>query len=336
MRRKIKIILFAILLAGCAILCATRWQAWFHIPEEPEWSGDTLSYQFVTFGLDSVPGFIHTDKGWIDTLSPQSLDILLLGDIHNNLTQADYDTLYQRHPNIDIVAQVGDWLERGQFYYYQQLLTEWLPSQLCSIPVINCPGNHEYNKGFNKTLTSDWYSWFQHPQNGSVDHLGSMYYVDFPKMRFIIIDSNPLNRVIYLTRTLTWLQNAINTAGDRLIITMMHHPVISAAEGRFNSLIYATFRHVLGQTDLSISGHDHSYMRQMPFLVLNTAGKVKQPKQHKATTISSTEHAYCIISIPYYPAQAKLTSYQLSNGNIIDSCYVNNRHYRSIPAATFR
>lgn len=336
MQKKIKIIFFTLLLTGGAILCATRWQVWFHIPQEPEWKGDTLAYQFVTFGLDTVPGFVHTKQGWIDTLSPHSLDILLLGDIHNNMTQADYDTLHQRHPNIDIVAQVGDWMERGQFYYYQQLLTQWLPSSLCSIPIINCPGNHEYNKGLNKTLTHDWYTWFKHPSNGPIDQKGSMYYVDFPQLRFIVIDTNPLNRVVYLTRTLTWLENAINTAGDRLVITMMHHPVISAAEGRFNTLIYATFRLALGQTDLAISGHDHTYMRQMPFLVLNTAGKNKHPKQHNANTIVSTEQAYSIISIPYHANQAKLTTFQRSNGHIIDSCYVNNRHHRSIPAATLR
>ena len=325
MRRKIKIATLILLLAGSAILCAVRWQAWFGIPEEPLWTGEKQTYQFHTFEADTVHGFTHTEDGWTNTSTPHSLDILFFGDIHNNLTTTDYNQIAQRHPEIDIVAQAGDWLERGQSYYYQALLKEWIPSKLSKLPVINCPGNHEYRKGICKSLPNEWYTWFPHPQNGTIDHKGSMYYIDFPQLRFIVIDTNPLNRIVYLTRTLTWVQQAINTTGDRHIIVMMHHPVLSAAKGRFNSLIYTFLRHPLGKTDLVISGHDHSYMRHMPFVVLNSAGKPKTPKQYKHLTIEeqTIEPIYSILSFPTHQTPI-LRTYRISDGYMIDSCYVHH------------
>ena len=77
-------------------------------------------------------------------------------------------------------------------------------------------------------------------------------------MRCIVIDTNPLTRTVWLTRTLTWLREAMYGAGGRYTVVLMHHPVLSPAEGRFNPLEYATFRHALGDADLVLAGHDHS------------------------------------------------------------------------------
>lgn len=338
MQKKIKIAFAIILLAAGTILCVVRWQAWFGMPQEPDWTQDTLSYQFHTFAADTLPGFIRTEQGWQDTISPESLDILILGDIHNKLQQADYDSLAERLPNADLIAQAGDWLDRGQFYYHQQLLHEWVPSQLATTPVINCPGNHEYSKGFNKRLFPKWHALFPQPLNGPIDQQGSSYFVDFPQLRFIVIDSTPLKRIVHLTRTLTWLEETIHGAGDRLVVVMMHHPVLSAAEGRFNALIYATFRLALGKIDLALSGHDHNYMRRMPFMVINTAGRQKTGREYKHMSIDYTaeEHVYSVLSIPSNHSPAFLRTYRMKDGKLIDSCYVNHRSNRTIPSTPLR
>lgn len=329
MRRWVKIVLPSLLLAGGAVLCVIRWQAWFGMPAEPKWTGETQTYVFPTFAEDSVPGFRHTAEGWQDTLSPQSLDILVLGDIHNGLQCADYDTIAARVPQADFVVQVGDWLDRGQEYYRQMLLREWLPSRLCGLPVINCPGNHEYSKGLHKTLSPVWTQTFPQPDNGPVGVPGKHYFVDFPQLRFIVIDSNPLVRLVYLTRTLTWLREAMYTAGDRYIVVMMHHPVLSPAKGRWNSLIHATFRHALSQADLVIAGHDHSYMRHTPFLVLNTSGHPKTQRCRHRTDFTDTVPTYSVLSIKrstvsYQPSPLMLHTYRLSDGKVIDFLYVKH------------
>lgn len=330
MRKWIKIVFWTLLLMAGVVICIVRWQAWFGMPDEPLWRGDTLTYSFPTFSGDSVYGFVASERGWQDTITPESLDILVLGDIHNRLSRADYDSLAARVPQADAVAQAGDWLDRGQEYYYQMLLREWTPSKLCGLPVINCPGNHEYTKGFKKTLLPQWLEWFPH----STDHVaapGVFYHVDFPQLRFIVMDSNPIDLLVYRTRVLTWLRKLMLSAGDRYVVVMLHHPVMTAGKGRFYPAIYTAFRYALGQTDLVITGHDHSYMRKMPFVVLNTAGKAKPQREAARFECASSVPVYSVISIANSPSDFSsqhspliFCTYRLSDGVLIDSVYVDH------------
>ena len=323
MRTWVKIVIPTVLLTIGVVICAFRWQAWFGMPEEPRWTGDTLNYEFSTFGRDSVPGFVFCDSAWQDTLSPESLDILVLGDIHNRLTKADYDSLALREPNVDITAQVGDWMDRGYFYYHQLLLREFSETGLKDKPVINCPGNHEYTKGLHKRLSEEWQVCFPQPES-SLAVPGVFYYVDFPQLRFIVLDTNPLERLVYLTRTVTWLQDAINHADGRYTVVMMHHPVYSAGKGRSNPLIYTAFRHILGQADLVLAGHDHSYMRRMPFVVLNSGGHLKIPRNSAKSECVSENPVYGVISIKPDCSALAFKVHRLSDGSCIDSVYVKH------------
>ena len=110
MRKGLKIVFFILLIAGGAVLCAVRWQAWFGTPEEPRWTGDRIAGRFSGPSGDSVMTF------------------LVLGDVHNRLTHEDYDSLAARVPEAQAVIQTGDWLDRGQTYYRQLLMREWTQS----------------------------------------------------------------------------------------------------------------------------------------------------------------------------------------------------------------
>ena len=303
MRKWISIILIGLLLAGGAVLCIVRWQAWFGMPAEPQWTGETLSYTFPT-----VSDSTHT--------------FLVLGDIHNRLTRADYDTLAARVPQADAIAQAGDWMERGQEYYYQLLLREWTNSALYGLPVIACPGNHEYSKSVPKRLSPVWSKVFRVPENGPTGVPGASYYVDLPNVRFIVLDTNPLDRLMYLTRTLTWLRTLMYSADNRYIVVMMHHPVLSAGKGRFNALIYAAFRHALGEADLVIAGHDHSYMRTRNFVVLNAAGIPKEQHERLHAEVTDSVPTYGVLTIE--PAEMDFRVYRFDDGQILDSLYVRH------------
>lgn len=308
MRKWISIIVCTLLLAGGTVLCIVRWQAWFGMPAEPRWTGDTFDYVFQQPTGDSVQ------------------TILVLGDIHNRLQREDYDTLAARVPHIDAVAQVGDWLDRGQNYYYRMLVREWTNSSLDSTPVIVCPGNHEYSKGVERTLSPVWDHAFPHPDNGPKNVPGASYFLDLPNIRFIVMDTNPLVHVVYLTRTLTWLRETMNSAGDRFIVVMMHHPVVAPGKGRANPLIYGAFRYALGQTDLVLAGHDHSYMRYRHFVVLNTAGKPKPLHMRITPDVTDSVPVYGVLQSPITNHQSpmRLTVYRLSDGVAIDSLYVTH------------
>lgn len=302
MRKRVYIALLAVLLAVGAVICAVRWQAWFVIPAEPHWTGDTLQ------------GVFHTPNEDNDSIAT----ILVLGDIHSRLTRTDYDTLAARVPDADLVMQAGDWMERGQEYYRQLLLREWTNSALNGLPVIACPGNHEYTKGVHKSLSAAWNETFLHPANGPVGVPGASYWLDIPQMRIIAIDTNPLSHVVYLTRTLTWLREAMYSAGDRTVVVIMHHPVLSAAKGRVNPAIYGTFRYALSQADLVIAGHDHLYARRTPFVMLNTAGRIKKQKKRLYYEVCDSVPVYGVLT------NSQLTIHRMSDGVAIDSIYVKH------------
>jgi predicted MPP superfamily phosphohydrolase len=308
------------LLAGGAVLCALRWQAWFGMPAEPKWNGETIDYVFQ---------YPTAERSNSETVLQRSgltgeagLTVLILGDIHSRLTRAEYDTLAARVPQIDAVAQIGDWMDRGQNYYYQLLVREWTNSALNGLPVIACPGNHEYTKGLNKQLSPVWEHAFAHPDNGPIEVPGASYFVDMPSVRFIVIDTNPLVRMVYLTRTLTWLEQALKTADGRFTVVLMHHPVLSVGKGRANVLVYSTFRHALSKADLVLAGHDHSYMRRTPFVVLNTAGKTKTQKYHYTPEVTDTVPVYGVLQSSISNLQFNV--YRLDDNTLIDSLYVKH------------
>ena len=64
MSRWLKIGIPVVLLTVGAVICVVRWQAWFGMPDKPEWRGETLTYTFPTFRDDSVHGFVRTAAGW--------------------------------------------------------------------------------------------------------------------------------------------------------------------------------------------------------------------------------------------------------------------------------
>ena len=134
------------LLAGGATVCAIRWEAWFGNPPEPEWTGEKITHQFITMNNDSV----------LRTLQRDTLSFLLLGDIHNSLTNDQMAALSERHSDIQFWAQMGDWMERPYFYYEQMVYQSLLDTRLDSLPIVAIPGNHEYLKGVVKTLPEHW------------------------------------------------------------------------------------------------------------------------------------------------------------------------------------
>lgn len=304
MRKWIRIIVITLLLAGGIVLCAIRWQAWFGMPAEPKWTGDTLRY--------ILPEPAPSEEGQVTAL--------VLGDIHSRFSRTDYDTLAARVPDAQLVLQTGDWMDRGQYYYFQLLLREWTASKLCGLPVIACPGNHEYSKGLPRRLSPLWDETFMHPLNGPEGVPGASHWLDIAHARVIVIDTNPLNRLMYLTRTLTWLRQTMYDADGRFIIVLMHHPVLSTAKGRFNTLIYTAFRRALGDADLVLAGHDHGYMRRAPFVVLNAAGTPKPQRTIENADVADSVFVYGVLTLD--SAALDLRIHRFDDGTVLDSLHV--------------
>ena len=252
MRRWIGWIIILCILAGGATTCVIRWEAWFGNPPEPEYNEPIIAHQFITFDNDSVSNALQRD----------TLSFLLLGDIHNSLTNSDMSLLSERHPDIQFWAQMGDWMKRPYLCYEQMMYQSLLGTRLDSLPIVAIPGNHEYLKGIVKTLPEHWKTIFPNPQNGPARFLGTTYYVDFPQLRLIALDTDGLHRVSDYTQVAFWLKNNLRNAGKKFTVVMMHHPVYSFAQGRSNPLMWLAFHSAMREADVVFSGHDHNYARR--------------------------------------------------------------------------
>ena len=314
------------LLAGGATVCAIRWEAWFGNPPEPQWTGEKITHQFMTMNNDSV----------LRTLQRDTLSFLLLGDIHNSLTNDQMAALSQRHSDIQFWAQMGDWMERPYFYYEQMMYQSLLGTRFDLLPIIAIPGNHEYLKGIVKTLPEYWKTIFPNPQNGPARFLGTTYYVDFPHLRLIALDTDGLHRMSDYTQVAFWLKQSLTNAKDKHTVVIMHHPVFSTAQGRQNPLIWLSFYGILREADVVFSGHDHNYARrtveykerfwvkQQPTLFIGTnASKkmyaVKEKVNYECSFSGEPVYEYVVVT----KDTLSIHTYNLHSGELIDEVKVS-------------
>ena len=321
MKRIIGWIIILCILAGGATTCAIRWEAWFGNPPEPEYNEPIIAHQFITFDNDSVSNALQRD----------TLSFLLLGDIHNSLTNSDMSLLSERHPDIQFWAQMGDWMERPYLCYEQMMYQSLLGTRLDSLPIVAIPGNHEYLKGIVKTLPEHWKTIFPNPQNGPARFLGTTYYVDFPQLRFIALDTDGLHRVSDYTQVAFWLKNNLRNAGKKFTVVMMHHPVYSFAQGRSNPLMWLAFHSAMREADIVFSGHDHNYARhtehykaifwkkEEPTIFIGTNASikkypVKENKKYEVSLFGEPVYEYIFVT----PNTLHISTYTIHSGERID------------------
>ncbi len=135
---------------------------------------------------------------------------------------------------------------------------EILEPLAAEVPVMVCPGNHEYEPRYG---ISTYLARFVHPGKETY------YRFDYSNARFLMVDS-----IRYRDEEqLRWLQNELRDArNDRSVhwlILCMHHPLYSSTTGRLND---AKRIRVLGplldkyRPDLVLLGHQHNYERTYP------------------------------------------------------------------------
>jgi len=321
MKRIIGWIIGLCLLAGGATVCAIRWEAWFGNPPEPEWTGEKITHQFITMNNDSV----------LRALQRDTLSFLLLGDIHNSLTNDQLAALSERHSDIQFYAQLGDWMERPYMYYEQMMYQSLLGTRFDTLPIVAIPGNHEYLKGVVKTLPEHWKTLFPNPQNGPARFLGTSYYVDFPCMRLIAVNTDGLQRMSDYTQVAFWVKKCLLDACDRFTIVMMHHPIYSTAEGRSNPLMWLAFHSAMREADVVFSGHDHNYAhrtehykarfwkKEQPTLFIGTNASnkkypVKENRKYEASFSGAPVYEYISVT----PDTLYIYTRNLITGELID------------------
>lgn len=107
-----------------------------------------------------------------------------------------------------------------------------------------------------------WLTQFGGPSNGPERFAGSSYFIDFPDMRLVVLNTVSLLRFSDYTITQSWLSKVLSEAGDKWKVVVMHHPVHSAAMDMENPLIFWFFHRTLKNADVVFAGHDHNFSRR--------------------------------------------------------------------------
>ena len=190
-----------------------------------------------------------------------------------------YHAAWQRHPNADFAAIVGDLTDNGESAWHWRSFFDAMEgtdaplAHHVHVPVL---GNHEYY-GLSWTAVPPvrYLSTFALPDNGSTDFRGHYYSFDIGSVHCIVLDTQFLElegRGEALKREqMDWLMRDASASTAPWKIVLMHKDILAYGD-------YQVEQHTnhgisdVGQTfldtfdtlgiDLVVSGHVHAYRRR--------------------------------------------------------------------------
>ncbi len=158
----------------------------------------------------------------------------------------------------DIINRSGSDMEWNDWFYAGSYL-------FATVPQILTPGNHDYKDG---VLDKHWALQFAQPQNGPKGLKGTCFFVDYPNLRLISIDSASGDELenengYEMTVQKAWLDSVLRTNTRKWIVVTTHLPFYSTKDTRDNPQLRRHFQPILEKyhVDLVLTGHDHSYGR---------------------------------------------------------------------------
>ena len=199
--------------------------------------------------------------------TPSPLSFLYVGDAQNYILELWSRVIrnaYKKAPEADFFIHTGDLVNAA---HDESEWNEWFAAGSfihSEIPAIAVPGNHEYrgldykNPRKNRELSVQWNAQFNFPTNGPKGLEETCYYVDYPDMRLIALNSNR-----EIEQQAQWLDKVLSENEKKWTVLTYHHPVFSASTGRDNEALRSLWKPIFEkhQVDLALQGHDHSYSR---------------------------------------------------------------------------
>jgi len=156
----------------------------------------------------------------------------------------------------------GDVIERPHDQYWNEYFAS-MDSIAQVIPVIACPGNHEYRKGISGKLEERFiYNFPYFIDSRSNGH--AVFDTRYGNAAIILLDSNRDPWTLFSQRR--WFKHALQNAKDvRWKIVVLHHPLYSV-RGKFRDFfIHRMFDPLIREydVDMVLQGHDHCYARMI-------------------------------------------------------------------------
>ena len=198
---------------------------------------------------------------------PIPISFLYVGDAQNYILELWSRVIrnaYKTAPDADFFIHAGDLVDKG----HEDIdWNEWFAAGSfihSEIPAIAVPGNHEYRYldgsvySQDEVLSVQWNAQFGFPKNGPRGLEKTCYYIDYPDLKIIALNSN-----VAIKRQAKWLRDILKSNDKKWIVVTYHHPVFSASTGRDNPEIRSLWQPIFEEynIDLALQGHDHSYAR---------------------------------------------------------------------------
>nr|WP_183340986.1 metallophosphoesterase [Conexibacter arvalis] len=230
-----------------------NWSAWEDFTTA---EADLEPYSFIYFGdaqnyIDSsVPRVFH--QAVLDR--PEAKLMLHAGDLMNQTGTSDSSLQVQD-------KEWGEWFAAAG--YNNQTRN-----------VLATPGNHEYNSS--TAISAFWKPQFPFPENGPRGADGSVmeaversaYFVDYQGVRFISLDSSPLQngpvQQDVLEAQTRWFEEVLSDPErPKWTVVTFHHPIFAGTSSRNNQLVRDNWNPLIRRygVDLVLQGHDHVYNR---------------------------------------------------------------------------
>lgn len=293
--------------------------------------GETYRYR-VRSGKNASAWFSFVMPKW-----QPSRRFLYFGDVQDTIggwSHAMFSKFFSKFRDVDFWACGGDLIERPINKYWNYLF-QTTDSALASIPFINTVGNHDYIKGIFPKIDPRWAHTFAYPLNGPKRLQGRCYFIDFPDMRLLVLDTNAINDCITARSEYAWLQRALSEVPGKWKVVMMHHPIYSVRQHHNNFGIRNTFNPLFLKygVHLVLQGHEHGYSRYIaregasvgnhPVYIVSYAS----PKSYKAKqSVASTKivpHRPMYQVVSYDNHTMTLTAYDLWTDRVIDEVKIN-------------
>ncbi len=145
----------------------------------------------------------------------------------------------------------NDWFDAGGFIHSE-------------IPTIAVPGNHEYqrlnkkNVEDEKVLSVQWQPQFSFPENGPKKLKETCYFIDYPDLKVIALNSN-----LEIRMQGKWLKKVLAENDKKWTVVTYHHPAFSASRKEGNEEVIKFWKPLFEEynVDLALQGHDHAYAR---------------------------------------------------------------------------
>ncbi len=213
-------------------------------------------------GLDSLERFLYL--GDVQDPTGELSKKLFANLLPKPSLEQEVDTSSLIKAPIHFVATAGDQIEGPSDAYWNVWYQSWGEDYTAQIPFNCATGNHEYlKKGLSRELDPRWVVQYNYPQNSVEGFQGRSYYIDYPLMRFIVLDSNGITLPSEIMAHRDWLKELLSSSKQPWQVVMFHHGVECVREGRSNPIMKYGFKSILEDygADLVLQGHDHAYSR---------------------------------------------------------------------------